>query len=437
MSEPTNIYSYEDLIKKVAREAGIAYHGSAGNERAMIPVDAHDLDLCKSIVDDGIKMFVADAPAKGWRWMRRIASVTMTATRVTGTADAGTGATNLIDATLITSYDTADDLLGWYAYILTGTGAGSYAQITAYDETTGDCTVADWLDENGNAGGADPTTASTFALTPIETIGGDIAKYPLPENFGGEVNGQIEYTSSSNIGTKIVWGDEGQLRSRRALTITTSYPNLAAISPLEPVTSAPSAKRRFQIIFDPQPVSAKTVEFPYTLYFDKLQLEAGVSSSASTTTLVDSTIADFYPDDYFLNWIIKIISGTGKNSYAPISGSTGASGTFTVADWLNIDGGAAGTDPGTSSTYVVQPANNLHPAGFRFDEAILKACLAKAEMEIEDITAGHIAEYNQKVLSGAYRVDARSGPRSVGSMDKTKRDYRSRVWSDVTTSWDV
>ena len=130
--EPTSALSFEDLILRVAREAGISYHGSSGNERAMIPADdEHNLDLCKTIVNDGIRMFVADAPPKGWRWMRRIMSVTLTATRVTGTADAA-DATSLTDATLETNYDSDDDLNGWYIYILTGTGIGSYAKIDDY-----------------------------------------------------------------------------------------------------------------------------------------------------------------------------------------------------------------------------------------------------------------------------------------------------------------
>jgi len=145
MAEPRGVLSYEDLILRVAKEAAIAYYGSTSSERAMIPVDAHDLDLCKQIVDDGIRMFISDGPAKGWRWMRRTMSVVLTATRITGTADS-TSTTTVVDLTLADDYDTDDDLLGYWCYILTGTGAGSYAKITGYTAISGTITVADWLD---------------------------------------------------------------------------------------------------------------------------------------------------------------------------------------------------------------------------------------------------------------------------------------------------
>ncbi|KKL84758.1 hypothetical protein LCGC14_1961510, partial [marine sediment metagenome] len=303
MAEPTSALSFEGLILRVAREAGIAYHGSSGTERAMVPVDAHDLDLCKRIVTDGIRMFIADAPENGWRWMRRIASVTVTATRVTGTADsvstttivdtdlcenlgsmtaeAGTNATTLVDASLTASYPTDNELIGYYCYIETGTGAGSYALITDYVASTGTITVADWLasggqpggtdpvstdtfgisaykilnnyycyitagtgknswavitdfnssngtvtvadwlDAYGNPGGTDPTVGSTLAITPIETVGGDIHRYPLPENFGGEVDGQIHYASDTNHSSTIDWVHESHIRNRRAVTVIT------------------------------------------------------------------------------------------------------------------------------------------------------------------------------------------------------------------------
>ncbi|GAH02097.1 unnamed protein product, partial [marine sediment metagenome] len=125
-----------DLILRVAREAGISYHGSGGDERAMIPADdEHDLDLCKTIVNDAIRMFISDAPPKGWRWMHRIMSVVLTAIRVTGTVDTG-HVTYIIDTTLATTYKTDNEIADWYIYILTGTGAGSWAQILNYDATS-------------------------------------------------------------------------------------------------------------------------------------------------------------------------------------------------------------------------------------------------------------------------------------------------------------
>ncbi len=433
MSEPTSALSFEDLILRVAREAGISYHGSSGNERAMIPIDEHDLDLCKTIVNDGIRMFIADAPPKGWRWMRRIMSVTLTATRVTGTADANTDATHLVDLTLATTYTTTNDLKDWYAYILTGTGTGSYAKITAYNKTTGSCTVADWLDAYGNPGGTDPVATDTFAITPVETVGGEIHRYPLAENFGGEVNGQIHYQENTNHSSIIEWCDEAYIRTRRVVTVITGYPVFAAYRPLEFYAGGTGPKRRWELILDRDPVAADTVEFPYTLYFDKLQLEAGDASSVNGTTgLLDTALDNLYPDDYFNGWTIKIISGTGKNSYALVDDYTGGTAQFDVLDWLSISGAAGGTDPAANSVYVVTPPGNLHPAGLRFDEAIKAACLAQAEIEIEDVSAGFTQKYIKQALQKAYAIDTRSAPRKLGSMNLYERYIRERTWLDVS-----
>ena len=442
MSEPTSALSYYDLILRVAREAGIAYYGSSGNERAMIPVDAHDLELCKDIVNDGIRMFISDAPPKGWRWMRRIMSVTLTATRVTGTVDSIPAVNKILDATLITTYDTADDLKDWYVYILTGTGIGSYAKITAYDESTGTITVTDWLDAYGNTGGTDPVATDTFAITPVETVGGDISRYPLAENFGGEVNGQIHYQEDVNHSAIIEWRDESYIRADRAVSVTTGYPQHAAIRPLEFYAGGTGPKRRWELILDYNPVAADTLEFPYTLSFDELRLEGGVATNGAATAISDSSLANLYPDDLFNGWRISVISGTGKRNTALVTSFVGADGEWFVDDWLYPNGTAAAANPASGSAYYLVPPGNLHPAGMRFDEAVKAACLAQAEMDIEDVAAGFVAKYNQKDLPKAHQTDARSAPRKLGSMNLDERYVRGRyvrerTWLNVTHEHDL
>lgn len=187
------------------------------------------------------------------------------------------------------------------------------------------------------------------------------------------------------------------------------------------------------MILDPQPVVADTIEFPYTLFFDNLRLETGTCTSVDGTTgLLDSTLNNLYPNDYFNGWIIKIISGTGRNSYAIVTGYVGGTCKFTVADWLFSNGVTGGTDPAASSIYVVQPAASLHPAGLRFDEAIKSACLAQTEMEIEDVASGYVQKYAQKDLAKAYSIDTRSAPKKLGSMNKGS--FQERTWKDVTYS---
>lgn len=80
---------------------------------------------------------------------------------------------------------------------------------------------------------------------------------------------------------------------------------------------------------------------------------------------------------------------------------------------------------------------DLHPCGAHYDEAILAACEAYAEMKGEDRLAGRSAYYQQKVLPAAHRRNRRSAPKRLGSLKRvwTKfenwRDYVRRP--DVTT----
>jgi len=420
MAEPTSILDFPGLVTRVSREAGIAYYGPSGDQKALPPIDIHDLELVKEIVNDGIRMFCADAPNVGWRWPRRIASVTLAGTRVTGTVDSVTADPDtLTDATLEATYDTDDDLVGYWCYILTGTGKGSYAQITDYTASGGVITVADWLDQYGQAAGTDPVAADTFAITDVEVIGGDIARYPLPEGFCGEVSGEIHYAKDTANATRIQWSHESEIRSRRAASVSSGAPSRAAIRPWEPQTGTLSyhAKRRWELIVDPEPTAGDVLEFPYEIIFDKLDMEAGVGTTGTgADNLTDSTRAE--GDDYFNGWVIEIVAGTGRGSYAVVDDYTGDSGKFDIVDddWLTAAGKTGGTHPDTTSVYIVQPANNLHPAGAKFDEAIKAACLAEAEMRIDDISANWMQKYVQKALNRRGRV------------------VRERIWKDVTHS---
>lgn len=438
MSEPSSALSFYDLILEVAKEGGITYPGSSGEEPAMIPVDPHDFELCKQIVNNGIMAFIAAAPVKGWRWMRRILAVTLTGTRITGTVDSASS-TTIVDATLTASYDTDGDLSGYWCYILTGTGAGSYALITGYTAISGTVTVADWLSSTGAAAGTDPEAADTFAITPVETVGGDITRYPLPEYFGGTPDGPIEYERDSTHGAQIEWVDESRVRARQAINTLIDYPRYASIRRLEYTSGGFGPKRRFELFIDKKPSASEVVEFPYTLFFDKLRMVAGLASGGSGTTLVDSSFAKHYPDDYFNDtWKCFVISGTGKNARGVVTDFAGSTFTVTVDDWLSIDEStASAADAADGSAYYMEPLNNLHPAGFQFDEAIKAACLAQAEIEIEDITAGFMDKYIKHDLPNAKNIDQRSGPRKLGSGNITRVYGRRGGRSDVTTDHDI
>jgi len=423
MAEPTTALTYTDLVKEVALTASTAYYGATGTDRALPPVNnVHDLDECKRAVTNGIRMFINDAPVRGWRWMRRIMSITFVPA-ITGTAEAGTS-TSLTDTTIADTY--ADNYFNTFTIkIIGGTGEGETATVTGYTGSGGKFDFS-----GGLSGGSTPDDTSEYRICrSLSVIDADPARYLMDENFGGTVDGKILYAANSNLG-HIEWRDESYIRERKEISRNTGYPTAAAIRPYEPTSNALLATRRFEFIVDPDPSTADTVEFPYTLYFNDFILEGGVADTPAdaTTTLIDATRTE--PDDFFIGYVVRIIGGTGKGSYATVTGYAGSTGTFTVADWLDQSGNADGTDPVADSVYVVEATTNVHPAGFRFDDTILAACLARAEMDIENFPAGYMDYYMKKALPNAYNIDARSAPKRLGSMNYGPK-IRERIWKDV------
>ena len=49
-------------------------------------------------------------------------------------------------------------------------------------------------------------------------------------------------------------------------------------------------------------------------------------------------------------------------------------------------------------------------------------------MEIEDITSGFYDDYVQKEVPKAYQIDARSAPRTLGTMNAVGRRYHERIF---------
>lgn len=425
MSAPTSEYTIRDLIRRVAKAAGIAYYGSAGTGHATIPVDDHDFSQCLDVVNDGIKMFMANAPKNGWRWRNRIAQITFGTVETTGTVDSG-GATTLVDATLSSTYDADDDVNGYYVYDIT---QKIYALITDYTTATGTVTVAAWLDYEDRASSLTPAAGDSFSITDVKTVAGDLARYWLPDDFQGEVAGDIHYAKDSGIGHLIEWAHESEIRFQREVAVTDSYPMQAAVRPSP-------ARRRWELFVDPAPNAAKTVEFPYRVGFNSCLAVSGTAFNGSTTALVttDAHVWKVYPDDYFNGWTIEIVSGTGRKSYAVITdfdSDDGSSAVFTVAKWLAADGSSTGASPALNSVYFVTD-NYKHPAGPQFDEAVLSACLAKAELEFEDIKMGYNEKFYKVDLPMAHLIDARSAPRKLGQMRSgSGRQVNERIWNTV------
>lgn len=357
MAAPVTALTYDRLVLKVAEKLAIADYRTDGTP--CLPYsDQFRLDKSVEMVDRGVGMLIDSAPPEGWRWMRRLASVTFDAD---------------------------------------GTG-----------------------DDN------------------IDT---DAARYMLPLDFGGEVLGRIGYTASTGGSTGIQWCDEAVIRAARATSVSTGKPSLAAVRPYQPTSTVIANSRRWELIVDPQPSAADTIEFPYLLHFDGVQLIAGTADSADATTIVDLTLATLYPLDDMLNgMVVEVVDGTGQGSYATITDYTGATGTITVADWLAPNGAAAGTNPDEDSGFIVKECMKYyHPAGFAFDNIIEVACLAACEMfGADQVNDDHYtAMFYQRKIKEGYLINNRQGPRRLGRWTNGTSQGRERTWDNVTTDHDV
>ena len=485
MAEPTSIWTFYDLRLRTAELAGVAYYGSDGAQRALIPIDdVNTFDKCKRIVNDGIRMFIAGAPPLGWRWKNRIQSVTFGSVETTGECDSAGSSTTLVDSDLEDTYDTDDEINGYYVYDIT---QNIYGIVTGYTAATGTVTCsAGWLDYDDASSSLTPADEDEYAITDVKTVAGDKARYWLDQDFG-RVAGEITWAKDSSRGHNLNWSHEAEIRTRREVTVNTGYPRLAAVR-------RHRNQRRWELIVDPSPVATDTIEFPYELGFDELRMEGGISNYGGTTYIVDDD--RWEPSDYFNGWIITLLDGTGRGSYAvvtdydssegpavctdgtskisvadtahglstgdvvTIAGTTDYNGTWVitkvdadnftfvdtytsdqtgtwkqrqieVADWLKSDGSAAGIDPGTSTAYMIEPAYNKHPAGLLFDDVILSACKAQAEMQYEDIQGGYVQKLYSKDLPDAWAADGRTAPRKLGKLTRGGVRYQGRNRNDV------
>ena len=403
MSEPTVALTYQDLILVVAEQLGIAYYGPNGDQIAQIPVDAYELDRCKRFVQDGIRMFISDAPPDGWRWQRPLAEVDLwvdlgvgmppaTAGPNLATAVFSGGATHITATTASFSAASVGQVIavrdqGVFTVVsfispteitVAGNRVWQGGQMFQLQATTGLPTMTATY-----AAGPDLTTivaaAGTFyassegrplfitdlqvgALTILHyvsdttiTVSGNHAWvgartfslsaqgiYSLPDNFGGEYCGPITYQAGSNRGVPINWISDLEIRRlRENWNSVSGNPYYAAIRRNNTVN------RRWELMVYPNTGGTYRVEFPFILYFDKI---------------------------------------------------------------VNL--------------------TDYHVAGVQHDETVKAAALAQAEMQGEDTLAGRMSYYRDIALKNSRMIDARSAPRRLGYVGNPRsttvalRDFR-------------
>ena len=241
MSEPTSALTFGLLQIDVAEAMGIAYYGAGGTSAPAAPNDTRDLDLVQRIVNNGIRMFIANAPPMGWNWLKPKASVNLWPTVAVDSTITATGAYDSSTYTVITATeDVFYPEMELHNIVVTDTDT---YEIAVYVSAT-----VVWILGN-NA-----FSTKTFSIT---TDG----HYTLPQTFAGKYSGMIEFAADSGRGSGIRWTSVYDLRHRRTISdSTTGPPRWATINKM-------TTARRWELEVFPTPGSLEIVEFDYDLHF--------------------------------------------------------------------------------------------------------------------------------------------------------------------------
>lgn len=253
--QATSALSFADLILEVARETGVAFYGAAGDEEPQIPVDKHDLFECKRHVNNGLRMFFADAPPTGWRFSRpvaltdiwgavaKVSTATVTAVTDSGvTTMTATGSTPFLPSMELKMVDVTDLTLD--------------VMITKVISTT----VAE-IDLNTES----DFSAKTFGIA-------NSGNYTLPPQFTGAIDGQPTYAADSNEGVSLSWVPESKIRRQRENVTDESGDPFWLATRIMKVDGIgnPLGHRRWLLMTYPKTDDAQVIEFPFELHFDKL-----------------------------------------------------------------------------------------------------------------------------------------------------------------------
>lgn len=365
--EPTSALNFGDLITEVAYKIGVAYYGPDGQGAPQVPVDGHDLTVCKRIVNKAMRMFINDGPKpNGWTWTNPIAQVDLWPqisydptgeTYVTLTYNSTgpyAGCTTLVlttpnappvqgDTSYVPRFLQSMEMRqiwlngnpqpstpGWWLPpndVFTGPLIG-----TAY-------TVLFYVNENTLVIDGNATTFGYPTNCPFSfACQGD---YTMPANFGGQYTGGITFVANTNRGMILNWTSDLSIRSRRQnynIESGTPYETAVRIMPtpsyaiLTNTSGKMLPRRRWELMTWRISDEFLSVIFPYTLAFNEM------------TQLTD-----------------------------------------------------------------------VPPSPFAYDEALKACCLAVSEKEVDDQMGGPDWKYYyERALPQAYAVNARSVPRNLG-----------------------
>lgn len=385
--------TFAELQTHVASKMGVAYFGAAGTEVAQPPNDTYTKQAVKDYVNGGIRMFLNDAPPEGWRFQQPTASITLWAT-----------ATGVVNGT--PSFGDPESTVTVHARTFYDSMLGHKLKFTVTSTADGTPTY---------------TEANTTSVVDVDdAIFSGVFAVGQTITFSATGNSYVVNTITDTT-TVIVDGNASSEADGDTITITRDYV-------IEAVTSA--------------------------LVVDVTGNASGEADGATVTITADGnyTLSSVFSGEYLgpIRYATNTNPGAGirwtdegsiRGLRENVSSQTGYPVLAAIRKMDLARRFELVTYPTPGGDYDVEfpyelyfteltADSDLHPAGPHYDEAIRAACEAYAEQEGEDQLEGRVEYYNKKALPAAYRRDARSGPKHLGSLLRGGRIPMD--WRDYT-----
>jgi hypothetical protein len=442
ISEPTSSLTFQDLIQEVALKIGCSSYGADGTGAPAIPTDTHDLTLCQRIVNKAIRMFIVDGPApSGWRWLNVIAQTDLWPqiaydptgqTYVTASYNAGPNTTTL---TLVTPAVAPEPSTVPPFYVPSFFSSMELRQI--------------WL--NGNP----PTNTPGWWL-------------PVDEQTPGTAITLASLTSSSTTATATTSSPHG-FSNGNSVTIygasQTPYNGLFTVTVTSATTftytmnttaTSPATGAIFAVLGDYRLGTAFTILSylsPTQILVDGNATNQGFPTNIPIAFAAngDYTLPANFSGQYtgaityvantnrgmILSWTDEASIRERRQNYNVESGTpywaavrlmptpsyqilTNASGLMTprrrweLMTWRISSEFLSVIFPYSLAFNNLVNLTDLSPAPFSHDEAILSACKAVAEKEVEDTYGPDWDYYRNVALVNSKRIDAASAPKRLG-----------------------
>ena len=378
----------DDLMLHVALQLGVAYYGADGLGVAQIPVDTFTVQMIKDYVNGGIRMFLNDAPPEGWRFQQPTASLVIWAT-ASSTANGAPSFGDPESTVTVHARTFHDSMLGHkLKFTVTSTADGTPTYTTSSDTTVIDVDGA--IFSGVFAVGQTITFSATSNVYTVNTIT-DTTTVIVDGDASGEADGDTvtitrDYVIEAITSALVVdvTGDASSEADGATITVTAdgnyTLPSAFSGEYSGPITYSSGSSLGAFIQWDSEGNIRRLRE--------NVSTQTGYPTRAAIRKM-----------DLARRWEL-IVDSTPASDY-----------TVAFPYELHFTALSATTD--------------LHPAGVKYDETIMAACEAYAEMKGQDALEGRVTYYEKKALLAAHRINRRSVPRKLGSILNSRTPTRN------------